>query len=68
MRLRPSQVGGALFDALDDDGRVVATGTLEVELIPGAQRHGSLQFVTPDPEQQIDPGEMLARAQAGASV
>lgn len=67
MRLRPSQTGDDRFDALDDDGRVVAVGTLEVELIPGAQRHGSLQFVTPDPEQQLDPGEMLARAQAGAA-
>jgi hypothetical protein len=65
MRLQVNTAsGGQLFDAVDEAGRVVATGTLEVELVHGAQRHGSLQFVT-EPGDNTDKGaHALAEAMA----
>lgn len=35
-----------LLEAVDDGGQVLAKGRLELELVLGASRHGSVAFVT----------------------
>jgi hypothetical protein len=48
--LRPKDVhhpdATPMFEAVDEQGAVLAEGTLEIELIPGATRHGDVSFVT----------------------
>ncbi len=55
-------------EAVDELGSVVATGVLEVEYLPGAQRHGSIVFVTAREEVDHDASATLARAQAGEAA
>jgi hypothetical protein len=47
----------AHYKAVDDHGRTQAVGTIDVDLVPGASRHGGLQFViqeTTEPSLQKD--------------
>lgn len=45
------------YKAVDEHGHTLAVGKLEVDLIPGATRHGSIAFVTTDhPDDQKPEG------------
>lgn len=65
-RLRPTLDHGVAqqtFEAVDDSGAVIAKGTLEVEIIPGAQRHSGVAFVASTPTPEADDGiDRLVRA------
>lgn len=37
------------FEAVDEHGAILAVGHLEIELIPGATRHGDVSFITVEP-------------------
>jgi hypothetical protein len=66
--LRPAV--GHKFDVVNENGRVLATGTLQVELKAGAQRHGATVFVSDEHTAELPSlngldYDALAQAQAG---
>ena len=48
------------WEVRDENHHTMAVGTLELDLIPGAQRHGSLQFVSEDRTADTSPLGILA--------
>jgi len=65
-QLRPT-ADPTLYEAIDELGQVVATGYLEVDYLPGAQRHGTVSFVTPEREEVVTTEALQAGAQAATS-
>ena len=61
---------GNKFEAVNGNGKVLATGTLQVDLKQGAQRHGGVTFISDEHTEEaprlsdLDYGA-LAAAQAG---
>jgi hypothetical protein len=50
-----------LFDVVDEEGHVQATGVLEVDVIPGATRLNDIRFVRTDaPGQPVGIGQLLS--------
>lgn len=56
--------GTTQFKAVDEHGRELAVGKLEIDLIPGATRHGTISFVTTDAEGDSRPESVGGIGQA----
>jgi hypothetical protein len=60
------------FACVDEQGKTVALGRLQVDLVDGGQRHGAVRFVSDAPTHEsqarglsVADADALARAQAG---
>lgn len=59
---------GNKFECVNESGAVLATGTLQIELKAGAQRHGTVVFVSDKSTAELPDNldyDALAAAQAG---
>jgi hypothetical protein len=60
----PQSAPATVFDVVDEEGRVEATGLLEVDVIPGATRLNDIRFIRTDgPGQPVGLGQLLGGTQ-----